>query len=84
MKVNELASKQIVTAAEYHDNDAGQRYYVAIVTSCKDLEALWPIEKGTLAAKVETPLGLRRFDKFAFVERSSEGQWGVATCDNSL
>src|ERR1700677_2310132 len=50
-KVNEMAHKMIVTHAEYHDSDGGTRYFVAVVTSCKDLNALWPINKGVLATK---------------------------------
>jgi hypothetical protein len=83
-RVNTLAHKMIVTNAEYHDTDGGQRYWTAVVTSCKDLNALWPIKRGVLDAKVETPLGLKTdFPIFAFVEYSSSGQWGVAPCDNT-
>ena len=83
-KVNSLAHKMIVTNAEYHDNDAGQRYFVAIVTSCQDLNKLWSIDRGALMAKVETPLRLKAdFATFAFVESDSQGQWGVAACDGT-
>lgn len=81
--VNKLAGKKIVTTAEYHDSDAGQRYFVAIVTSCADLNALWPIKSGKLA-QIQGKFNLAEFDRFAFVERYSEGQWGVSTCDNSM
>jgi hypothetical protein len=84
MNVNAMAHKKIVTNAEYHDNDAGQRYFVAIVTSCKDLDALWPIKKGVLDAKVQQPLHLTTdFATFAFVEYFQQGQWGVASCDGT-
>jgi hypothetical protein len=84
MKVNEMAHKRIVTNAEYHDTDAGQRYFVAIVTSCKDLDALWPIKKGVLMEKVEGPLRLKAdFDIFSFVEYFQQGQWGVSSCDGT-
>jgi hypothetical protein len=84
MKVNAMARKQIVTNAEYHDSDSGQRYFVAIVTSCKDLDALWPIKKGLLESKVEGPLRLKSdFDIFSFVEYFQQGQWGVSSCDGT-
>jgi|GEM_PF-3914292 hypothetical protein len=81
-KVNQLAHKMIVTNAEYHDSDDGTRYFVAIVTSCKDLNALWPIDKGVLAGKVEDPLRLKSdFATFSFVEYFQQGQWGVQSCE---
>jgi hypothetical protein len=81
-KVNEMAHKMIVTHAEYHDSDNGTRYFVAVVTSCKDLNALWPIDKGVLATKVEEPLRLRSdFATFSFVEYFQNGQWGVSSCE---
>jgi hypothetical protein len=84
MKVNAMAHKMIVTNAEYHDTDQGQRYYVAVVTSCKDLNALWPIKKGVLEEKVEGPLGLKSdFSIFSFVEYFQQGQWGVSSCDDT-
>ena len=84
MKVNAMARKKIVTNAEYHDSDAGQRYFVAIVTSCKDLDALWPIKKGVLDERVQQPLRLKSdFATFAFVEYYQQGQWGVASCDGT-
>ncbi len=84
MKVNAMAHKRIVTNAEYHDSDAGTRYFVAIVTSCKDLDALWPIKRGVLESKVEGPLGLKSdFATFSFVEYYQQGQWGVASCDDT-
>jgi hypothetical protein len=83
-KVNALAHRMIVTNAEYHDSDAGQRYFTAVVTSCKDLDALWPIKRGVLVAKVEGPLQLKAdFPIFAFVEYYQQGQWGVASCDGT-
>ena len=45
-EVNRLAKKMIVTVAEYHDSDAGQRYFTAVVTSCKELDEIWPIARG--------------------------------------
>jgi hypothetical protein len=84
MKVNALAHKRIVTNAEYHDSDSGQRYFVAIVTSCKDLDALWSIKKGVLESKVEGPLRLKSdFEIFSFVEYFQQGQWGVGSCDGT-
>lgn len=84
MQVNKLAGKQIVTNAEYHDSEAGQRYFVAVVTSCKDLDAIWPIKRGVLEAKVEGPLHLKTdFSIFSFVEYFQQGQWGVASCDGT-
>jgi hypothetical protein len=84
MKVNALAHKKIVTNAEYHDSDSGQRYFVAIVTSCKDLDAIWPIKKGLLESKVEGPLRLKSdFEIFSFVEYFQQGQWGVGSCDGT-
>lgn len=84
MKVNALAHKRIVTHAEYHDSESGQRYFVAVVTSCKDLDALWPIKKGELESKVEGPLHLKSdFEIFSFVEYFQQGQWGVASCDGT-
>jgi hypothetical protein len=84
MKVNELAHKAIVTNAEYHDTDSGQRYFVAVVTSCKDLDALWSIKRGVLESKVEGPLGLKTdFPIFSFVEYFQQGQWGVGSCDGT-
>jgi hypothetical protein len=84
MKVNAMAHKRIVTNAEYHDSDSGTRYFVAIVTSCKDLDAIWPIKKGVLASKVEGPLGLKSdFSTFSFVEYFQQGQWGVSSCDDT-
>ena len=80
--VNRLAGRKIVTIAEYHDSDAGQRYYTAIVTSCADLDALWPIKTGKLDA-VTARFRLSEFDKFVFVQRDSEGQWGLLSCDGS-
>ena len=81
-KVNEMAHKMIVTHAEYHDSDNGTRYFVAVVTSCKDLNALWPIDKGVLATKVEDPLRLKSdFATFSFVEYFQNGQWGVESCE---
>jgi hypothetical protein len=81
-KVNELAHKMIVTNAEYHDSDSGQRYFVAVVTSCKALNALWPIDKGVLESKVEGPLALKTdFPTFSFVEYFQQGQWGVQSCE---
>ena len=84
MQVNKLAHKMIVTNAEYHDTDQGQRYFVAVVTSCKDLDKLWPIKRGVLEAKVEGPLQLKTdFATFSFVEYFSQGQWGVLSCDGT-
>jgi hypothetical protein len=84
MKVNEMAHKAIVTNAEYHDTDSGQRYFVAVVTSCKDLDAIWPIKRGILESKVEGPLGLKAdFPIFSFVEYFQQGQWGVGSCDGT-
>ena len=84
MKVNAMAHKHIVTNAEYHDSDSGTRYFVAIVTSCKDLDAIWPIKKGVLESKVEGPLGLKAdFATFSFVEYFQQGQWGVSSCDDT-
>jgi hypothetical protein len=81
-KVNEMAHKMLVTHAEYHDSDGGTRYFVAVVTSCKDLNALWPIDKGVLATKVEEPLHLKSdFATFSFVEYFQNGQWGVESCE---
>ena len=81
-KVNQMAHRMLVTNAEYHDSDAGDRYFVAIVTSCKALNALWPINKGVLAAKVEGPLSLKSdFATFSFVEYFQQGQWGVQSCE---
>jgi hypothetical protein len=81
-KVNQMAHKMIVTHAEYHDSDGGTRYFVAVVTSCKDLNALWPIDKGVLATKVEGPLHLKDdFATFSFVEYFQNGQWGVQSCE---
>jgi hypothetical protein len=83
-KVNQMAHKKIVTNAEYHDNDAGDRYFVAIVTSCKDLDAIWPIKNGVLQKKVEDPLHLKAdFATFSFVEYFQQGQWGVSSCDGT-
>src|ERR1700735_4644509 len=80
MRVNEMAHKTIVTNAEYHDTDQGQRYFVAVVTSCKDLDALWSIKRGVLQSKVEGPLGLKTdFSIFSFVEYFQQGQWGVSS-----
>jgi hypothetical protein len=73
----------IVTTAEYHDNDGGQRYFTAVVTSCKDLNRIWNIKRGVLAAKVEQPLRLNDdFATFAFVEYYSPGQWGLSPCES--
>jgi hypothetical protein len=84
MKVNAMAHKQIVTHAEYHDSDSGQRYFVGVVTSCKDLDAIWSIKKGVLESKVEGPLRLKSdFDIFSFVEYFQNGQWGVSSCDGT-
>ena len=80
--VNRLAGRKIVTVAEFHDSDAGQRYYTAIVTSCKDLESLWPIKTGRLD-EITARFRLADFDKFVFVQRDSEGQWGMISCDGS-
>jgi hypothetical protein len=83
-KVNKMARKQIVTFAEYEDTDGGQRYFLAIVTSCKDLNALWPINKGVLQEKVEGPLQLKDdFSIFSFAEYYQNGQWGVQSCDGT-
>jgi hypothetical protein len=82
MTVNEMAHKTIVTNAEYHDSDGGTRYFIAVVTSCKDLNALWPIDKGVLASKIEDPLHLKSdFATFSFVEYFQQGQWGVQSCE---
>jgi hypothetical protein len=84
-KVNALAHKPIVTNAEYHDTDGGQRYFIGVVSSCKDLDAIWPIKKGVLASRVEGPLNLKsEFSIFAFAEYYQQGQWGVAACDNTI
>jgi hypothetical protein len=84
MKVNDLAHRMLVTNAEYHDTDQGQRYFVAIVTSCKDLDALWSIKRGILESKVEGPLALKTdFPIFSFVEYFQQGQWGVGSCDGT-
>jgi len=84
-KVNAMAHKQIVTFAEYQDSDGGQRYFLAVVTSCKDLNKIWPINRGVLQEKVETPLALKDdFSIFSFVEYYSQGQWGVSSCDNTI
>lgn len=83
-KVNAMAHRQLVTFAEYEDTDGGQRYFLAIVTSCKDLNALWPINKGVLMEKVEGPLQLKTdFSIFSFAEYYSNGQWGVQSCDGT-
>lgn len=83
-KVNAMAHRQIVTFAEYEDTDGGQRYFLAIVTSCKDLNAIWPIAKGVLQEKVEGPLQLKDdFSIFSFAEYYSNGQWGVQSCDGT-
>lgn len=83
-EVNSLARKMIVTNAEYHDNDAGMRYFTAVVTSCKDLNELWPQTRGVLDAKIEGPLRLKTdFATFAFVEYYSQGQWGLSPCDST-
>lgn len=83
-RVNALAHKQLVTYAEYEDNAGGQRYFLAIVTSCKDLLALWPAKTGALQAKVEGPLQLKDdFSIFSFAEYYSNGQWGVQSCDGT-
>lgn len=84
-KVNVMAHKRIVTDAEYQDNDGGQRYFLAIVTSCKELNAIWPIKKGVLQAKVEGPLQLKDdFSIFSFGEFQQSGQWGVVSCDGTI
>ena len=84
MKVNALAHRMLVTNAEYHDTDQGQRYFVAIVTSCKDLDGFWSIKRGVLESKVEGPLGLKTdFPIFSFVEYFQQGQWGVGSCDGT-
>jgi hypothetical protein len=84
-QVNLLARKRIVTDAELHKSDAGQLYYTAVVTSCKDLEALWSIRKGVLDRKVQQPLRLKTdFPIFAFVQHDSVGQWGVIACDDTV
>jgi hypothetical protein len=84
MRVNAMAHKMIVTNAEYHDTDQGQRYFVAVVTSCKDLDALWSIKRGVLESKVEGPLGLKTdYSIFSFVEYFQQGQWGVQSCDGT-
>jgi hypothetical protein len=84
MKVNAMAHRMLVTNVEYHDTDAGQRYFVAVVTSCKDLDAIWPIKKGVLMSKVEAPLQLKTdFQIFSFVEYFQQGQWGVGSCDGT-
>ena len=83
-QVNKLAHAMLVTNAEYHDNDAGQRYFTAVVTSCKALNARWPIARGVLYSKVIEPLHLRDdFTTFAFVEYFSQGQWGLSPCDGT-
>jgi hypothetical protein len=82
MTVNQMAHKPLVTNAEYHDSDNGTRYFIAVVTSCKELNALWPIDKGVLAEKVEGPLRLKSdFATFSFVEYFQQGQWGVQSCE---
>ena len=84
-KVNAMEHKIIVTNAEYHDTDGGQRYFIGVVTSCKDLEALWSIKRGVLQSKVEGPLGLKNdFPIYAFAEYYQQGQWGVSACDNTI
>lgn len=84
-KVNAMAHKIIVTNAEYHDTDGGQRYFIGVVTSCKDLDAIWSIKRGVLSSKVEGTLGLKSdFPIFAFAEYFQQGQWGVAACDNTI
>ncbi|HEV8021467.1 MAG TPA: hypothetical protein VGP41_09415 [Candidatus Lustribacter sp.] len=84
-KVNAMARKMIVTNAEYQDNDGGQRYFLAIVTSCKELNEIWPIKKGVLQAKVEGPLALKDdFSIFSFGEFQQSGQWGVVSCDGTI
>lgn len=80
--VNRLAGRKIVTTAEFHDSDAGARYYTAIVTSCNDLTSMWPIKNGSLD-KITARFRLADFDKFVFVQRDSEGQWGMISCDGS-
>jgi hypothetical protein len=83
--VNAMAHKAIVTNAEYHDTDAGQRYFIGVVTSCKELDAIWPIKRGVLSSKVEGPLGLKsEFPIFAFAEYFQQGQWGVSACDDTI
>lgn len=83
-KVNAMARRPIVKYAEYEDTDGGQRYFLAIVTSCKDLNAIWPITKGVLQEKVEAPLQLKNdFSIFSFAEYYSNGQWGVQSCDGT-
>jgi hypothetical protein len=84
-KVNAMAHKTIVTNAEYQDSDGGQRYFLAIVTSCKELDAIWPIKKGVLQAKIEGPLQLKDdFSIFSFGEFQQSGQWGVVSCDGTI
>ncbi len=84
-KVNQMAHKMIVTNAEYHDSDDGTRYFIAVVTSCKDLNALWPVDKGVLASEVEEPLHLKSdFATFSFVEYFQQGQWGVQSCEGVI
>jgi len=83
-KVNAMAHRPIVKFAEYEDTDGGQRYFLAIVTSCKELNAIWPINKGVLQQKVEGPLQLKDdFSIFSFAEYYSNGQWGVQSCDGT-
>lgn len=84
-RVNALAHKMIVTTAEYHDTDGGQRYFVGVVTSCKALNAIWPIKRGVLMAEVEAPLRLKDdFPIFTFAEYGQAGQWGVLSCDGTV
>lgn len=83
-KVNAMAHRTLVTNAEYHVSDAGDRYFVAVVTSCKDLLQIWPLKGNVLVDKVENPLRLKSdFSTFSFVEYYSQGQWGVSSCDGT-
>jgi hypothetical protein len=80
-RVNEMAGKKLVINAMYRDNSGGDRYFLAVVTSCQELNRLFPPTK--LAENVEEPLRLADdFPTFAFVEYDSDGQWGVGPCGN--
>lgn len=78
-RVNEIAGKKLVINAMYRDNNGGDRYYLAVVTSCDELNHIFPPAK--LAQRIEEPLRLADdFATFAFVQYDSDGQWGVASC----
>jgi len=67
---------QIVKFAEYEDTDGGQRYFLAIVTSCKDLNAICQSTR-VLQQKVEGRCSSKRLSIFSFAEYYSNGQWAT-------